>query len=224
MSNINADAAFADVDAVLKQGLARLGDKCPADAFACFGSAIGLLAESAKTDVNAADRLADAQEFASRAAYQMAHLTGGEEGVDWFDRSLAAHESSVNLREKIFREGRKDGQDCGYIVAAFHTLVLRCMEARKFEKAIEVASRSRAFQEENKDIGVLPLFYLSAFGNHAISLLQLKRPSEALEVVNQGLYSMDPENLSDRDGLKTFSDLCSIKSTILGAIEKKKLH
>ena len=214
----------AELDAIYSEGQRQFGDKQFENAYNTFMSLVERITRGAHSDTTSRI-LPGIYCRAESAAYAMSREPNIADARAWLERALVAGEAAVNSMEPLIRSGEvNDLEARGHMLAQLHTLSQQNMALGNHEKCIEIASRSMKFQEDFKDEGVVSMLYLSACGNKVLALLQLKRLDEALSAVNSALYSHDPEDMNDRDGLKCYAKLCEIKGTILGARNAKKLN
>lgn len=210
-----------DVLARLSDGVHQLGRHLYQDAYADFWSVVCALKDSSADTA----MLLEAYDYAETAAVMASREPTNEQASSWLELALVSSNESATLREKIIRKSTAPEYEMrGRLLAQLQLLAVEHLGLKNFEKTIEFAGRSRKFQEDYREDGAIPMFHLSTYANEAMALFRLGRLSEAMDVLNKGLYSWDPETLADADGLKCFAKLCEFKVTVLRALAKKKLN
>ena len=216
---------FAQVDGIIAAGVESLVSNDFTSALGAFEQAIALLANGESRTYDAADRLAECYDLACRAAYRQAALPDLPDSADFQTKGLLYQEQSFMVREAALRMlDTIPAEARGALIAQADALTSELVGCKQFELALGFGIRCIALQVEFQDTGVMPQFFFSAKGNIAIALFQLKRYDEALNVINEALSAFPPHSLNEAQNLQSVARLCSMKITVLGAINRKKLH
>lgn len=226
-TNSSASTRFAEIDDCIKQALDFRARKDYEAACCLFDKAIGDLRAMAgkRADVDTVERLVDAYDQGCRTAYIQASLPDNSVIDNWGGKALEWHTQHFFVLEQLMNSrGELSSKDRAELCGILKRLCSSLNNTGNHEHALKFARRMTEILTGGSDPVINVNDYLSSRQLEAAALFNLKREKEALDVVNETLAQVDASKCEQRETLSAIANLCVFKVTLLGAVNRRKMH